>query len=92
MWINKRGRYPFVDPSVWVTRYWLLRRKINSQAGFVTPSDRRVAAELLAFAERRHGRCGAPKHLVVDLLEAVLHGPDPNPYYSDATSEEDLGS
>lgn len=88
-WINRRGKYPFVDPQVWVTRYWLLRRKITKQAGFATPCDRRVAAELLAFAEGR-GRCGAPKHLVTDLREAVLNGPDPNPYSPEA--EEGLGA
>jgi hypothetical protein len=72
LWINRRGRYPYVNTETWTTRAWLLLRKIDRQAGFATITDRRVAIEILRLAPRNAGQ-----DLCKLLEEVIVDAPDP---------------
>ena len=72
MWINRKGKYPYTPLDVWTTRVWLLIRKVQSQAGYATITDRRVAVEILRLAPRNAGQ-----NLKSMLEEVLCDAPDP---------------
>ena len=91
MWVNRKGRYPYVSRETWVTRAWLLIRKVDRQRGVSSYSDRRVAVELLALAPT--GRHGVPKHLVSYLQEVLCGSAEEVPYRpAGDAAEEGMGS
>jgi hypothetical protein len=71
MWISK-GKYPYQSRSDWITRSWLLIRKVINQDGQPTMNDVRVAKILLHHVPRV-ARC--PKHLQVMLEEVIINAP-----------------
>ena len=72
MWIS-RGRYPHMSRKDWITRSWLLIRKVINQDGVPYRNDVRVA-EVLLYHSGQMPR-NAPKHLMVMLEEVIINGP-----------------
>lgn len=85
-WVNRKGRYPYVDTQTWTTRVWLLLRKVQRQQNVSSLSDRRVAIELLRLRPR-----GVANHLV-EYLEEILSGcAEERPYRASDAPEAGLG-
>lgn len=90
-WIS-RGRYPYMNRQDWITRAWLLIRKVTSQDGTPTINDVRVAKILLHHGQR--GRTAMPVHLTLMLEEVIINGPT-TPYscpHCGTPAEKDLGT
>lgn len=86
-WVNRKGRYPYTNRDTWITRAWLLIRKVDRQAGVSSYSDRRVAVELLRLAP-----AGTPGHLMTMIEEVINGSAEERPYAGDARPEEGVGS
>ena len=72
MWISRHAKYPHVTRKDWITRSWLLIRKVINQDGVPYANDVRVA-EVLLYHSGRVRQC--PDHLKVMLEEVIINGP-----------------
>ena len=89
VWIS-RGKYPHQSRQDWITRSWLLLRKVINQDGQPTANDVRVAKILLHHSPRV-ARC--PEHLKKMLEEVIINGPTQLCAFCQASQEEaELGS
>ena len=90
VWIFKGARYPHISRSEWITRTWLLIRKVINQNNTPTWNDVRVAKVLINFAPRISR---PPAHLLEMLEEVIINGPTSTacPHCA-AAAQEDLGS
>ena len=86
MWINRKGKYPYVDQATWTTRVWLLIRKVDRQKMISTYSDRRVAIEMLRLAPK-----GAPAHLLTYLEEVLTNAAEAEPLSFPGSSASQAG-
>ena len=75
MWVNRKGKYPYVSRDTWTTRVWLLIRKVDRQRGISSFSDRRVAIEMLRLAPQ-----GAPAGLMLHLEEVITSAAEEHPW------------
>jgi hypothetical protein len=90
-WISKRAKYPYMNRQDWITRSWLLVRKVTNQDGVPTMNDVRVAKILLHHGARLGAKC--PNHLRLMIEEVIINGPT-TPYSCPhcGTPKEDLGT
>jgi hypothetical protein len=68
MWVNRKGRYPYITRDAWSTRAWLLVRKDPKTA---SAAARRVAAML--FEVKVHDPRGKPLG-VMEILGEWING------------------
>jgi len=78
----------YVDRSDWITRAWLLIRKVISQDGQPTVNDVRVARILLHYSGRFRN---APNHLIKMIEEVVIDGTHLAPLCPHCAGKEEAG-
>lgn len=74
VWISK-GKYLYQNRADWITRAWLLIRKVINQSNEPTANDVRTARILIRVAAvLRPPRRTAPQHLLGMLEEVIING------------------